>query len=219
MNLDELKIRLAEVFSQRWSEFQESSAYLQLKDKYEDLSTSGQQVTKLLGGLFLIVVVGFLPYTWLDSASTYLADFELKRDLTRDLLQLRRDQQQAPQLPFTPAASDLKTQADGVLQSLQLLPEQIKSSQISTFRSEQGSEIPSAVSQAGVVITLEKLNLKQLVELSYRLQTLSDLVKLTAFDVKASIPDPHYFDAMLRLVSFQATASNSAPGSNPSRGK
>lgn len=212
MNLGEITSRAGEAIGQRWSEFQESSAYLQLKDKYEDLSSTGQQLVKIGSAFLAVVVVGFLPYSWIDSASVYLSDFELKRDLTRDLLQLRRDQQQAPQLPFTPAASDLKTQIDGVLQGLQLLPEQIKSNQVSTFRAESGSQIPSAVSQAGVVLTLEKLNLKQIVELTYRLQTMSELVKLTALDVKASSPDPHYFDAMLRVVTFQANAPAEAPG-------
>ncbi len=207
MNFEELKIRFIEGLTQRWNEIQESSAYLQFKERYEELPGVGQQLFKIACALVIGLLLLATPLTWLDSANNFMTDFDAKRSLTRDLLHLRRESQQGPQLPFAPSATDLKTQADGVIQSLQLLPEQIKSVEINTFQSERGSEIPTHVVQSGVVVTVEKLNLKQVAELTFRLQSISELVKVTALDIKAASPDPHYLDVMLRLVAFQPPAS------------
>jgi hypothetical protein len=64
------------------------------------------------------------------------------------------------------------------------------------------SLVPDAVKQAGVSLLLKKLNLRQVVEISHRLQTLSPGVKLMGLDVRENLGASHYFDAVFKLASF-----------------
>ena len=46
------------------------------------------------------------------------------------------------------------------------------------------------------------MNLRQIVEISHRLQTLSPGIKLIGFDIHENANTSHYFDVIFKIVAF-----------------
>lgn len=203
MDFNELKTRFIDTVQSRWSDFQESSLYIQLRDRYEELSPRGQKLSRWGSCAFLALALLVLPLSWIQSSSEQVTDFEEKKELIRDLLRLRRDLANSPNIPPPISSAELKSQVDGALGQMGLGGDQKKESMAMSFQPEVGSKlIPNYIVQNGVQVTLTQLNLKQVVDIAFKLQTLSEMIKVTAMDLKARAENPHYYDVMFRVVNF-----------------
>lgn len=215
MTVNELKEQFIDAVKSKWGEFQESSLYIQVKEKYDDLSPGLQKV--VIVSIFAIIAVFLIlpPTSWIESSSSYIENFENKKTLIRNLLQLKRDIGQAPQVPNGIPSSALKSQVDTAIRTLGLTADQIKGvEEVSIANDGTSHLIPSSVTQAGVQLTVWKINLTQFLDLSYRIQRLSPSTKLLSIDMKANSEDVHYYDVIFQLISFsvpQAEIDEGAP--------
>ncbi len=202
MNIDDIKDQIIERAKTLSEQIQESSIYINLKERYENLSANGQRLTIVGASAFCIFLVLYSPFSWLTTSSDYVTDFEETRGLIRELLQSSRDPSAtlAISIPGLPIPQ-LQSQVEETLKRAQLSTEQINSIKAT---SEPSRLIPSELSFGDLEVSLQKLNIKQIVDLGHNLQSLNPLVKLKDLQMKANSTDQRYFDVIYTLSSINA---------------
>lgn len=200
MNFDDLKDRLQSELKQLWEKIQDSSAYNQARDRFENLSPFGQKAS-LIGAVFLVLAFFFsIPWGFYSNSSLHEEEFLASRNLIKDLFKAQREAQEAPQLMMAPSPDSLKMQIENSLKAFQLLPDQIKGVEVS---SEKTSLLAENLVQGFVKVSLAKLNLRQINDIGYQLQSLNPNVKIKDLSIEPSLSQPKYFDASFRLVALK----------------
>lgn len=142
-----------------------------------------------------------IPYSFVSSSSNFVAEFEEHRDLIRSLLRTR-NLSGGPPLPRGMTAEDMKMRVESSLDQAGLLDTQLGSIEILSDGDPNSKLAPANVTQQGVKVELKKLNLRQILDLGYRLQNLDGSVKMTGLEIKAAADDPHYFNTIFKLISY-----------------
>jgi len=204
MNFDDLKDNLKSQLSQTWSRIEESSFYNQMRDRFENLSPSQQKLAMMGTGALLALIVISVPYSYYSSSTDYVSTYEEKRGLIRELLKVTRESSEVPDLPVAPSSDILKSNIENQLRMANLLPEQMKG--IEVISADTGL-IPKSLLEAGLRISLAKLNLRQIVDIGYNIQAISPSVKMNDVNIKANSEDPKYFDVDFKLVSLAVPQS------------
>jgi hypothetical protein len=199
--LEDIRDNLRDQFRQIAANIQESSAYISLNEKYQSLSPAGQKASlagAIVVGLLLVMAV---PWTFYSGSQTSMEEFESKRTLVRDLFRVTREASSIPVPPPPVTAMELQNNARNALNGARLQPEQI------TAVNEVPVTVPGvpkSVDQAGIIVTLAKLNLKQVVEIGHELQNLHQMARMSGLEIKANVADPKYYDATYKIVAFSA---------------
>lgn len=207
MNFDELKERVLTQLLSYWERIRESSAYNQLRDRYENLSPSAQRWTLIGGAVAIVAIVLSFPYSYYSNSQTYVSEFEEKRGTIRELLKVSREASDIPDLAQPPPMDQLKNMADTQIKNANLLPEQIKSVEVTAANSKL---IPQNLSSGSLVVTLSKLNLRQVVDLGYQLQAMNSSVKMQDLSIAANRDDVHYFDVVYKLIALAVPSTPTA---------
>ncbi|WP_413587289.1 hypothetical protein [Bdellovibrio sp. HCB274] len=202
MNLEDVKDRLSSEFRATWDRIQESGAYNQMRDRYENMTPSMQKLT-IYGGIALAtLMVLSIPYGYFSGSSEAVGEFEGKRMTIRELLKVSREASEVPAIPQAPSMDAIRGTVDNMIQAAHLLPEQIKGTQ-----STGGSGlIPTNLSEGGLQISLAKLNLRQIVDLGYKFSNISPSVKMADMSMTANREDNRYFDVVYKLVALAVPA-------------
>jgi len=209
--------------SQRiWSQIQESSAYNQLKDRFENLSPNRQKA--LIGGAAGLVVLLLLslPLTYLLSSADSIGTYEAQRDLIHDLFKIQQDSQSAMGLNPAPNSDSLRSRIDTQLQQAQLVPEQI----VGTSLGDMPMSIPKERIDSALQVTLKKLNLNQIVDIGYQILSIHPAVKMFGLTMEANASDPRYFDVVYKIITLKVPVYVPPPpleeenkAKKPSKGK
>ena len=203
MAFDELREKVKDQVVEKWEEVKESSAFISLKEKYDDLTPNAQILIKGVGVFFAGSLVFMLIFGFFSEANQRINEFEETKQTIREMLRLKRDIAQAPRIPSPPPESALKSQVDRVIESFNLDPVQIDEITVQEFKSDPKSDlVPRSVRQAGVLVSLKQLNLNQVVDVGFRLQNINSAAKLTAVDMKPSEENDHYFNVMYTLIGY-----------------
>jgi hypothetical protein len=213
MALDDVKDNLKEQAKAIWSRVRESDAYLQLSEKYQSLSPDGQKAA-----LALSLVVGFLivmavPWSFYSSSQTSVEDYEVKRDLVRELFKVNRETAGLPPAPAPIGASELEGLARQNLSNARLVPEQIVGV---TETPANVAGIAKTIEQTGIAVSLSKVNLKQIVDIGNDLQNMQSTARMMGLEIKASAADSRYYDVVYKIVAF-AAKPDVAPKKGPKK--
>jgi hypothetical protein len=200
MNFADIISQFKDRIKSLWAQFEESSAYQQLMDKYEDMSPRKQKIVQICCGIGFIFILLIIPLTNILSSSDSIAEFEAKRDLTRELLRTFRDANQAPNIPQAPDLASLQSRIQSELQGLHLIPEQIQSVQEAPSNSQL---VPNEFSTGAIEINLHNLNTRQIVDVSYQLANLHPSVKLADLSMESSPEKPGYFNYLAKVISLK----------------
>lgn len=220
MNLDDLKEQLISLWSRIAERVQDSALYNQLKDRFDGLSPQAQRTTVLGGAVLLYLALLSIPYSWYVTTADQVTEFEERRNVIRELLKVSREVSDIPDLPLPPPVETLRIDAQARAREANLIDEQIKSVEALS----DGSRLISADKSSGAIqVSLEKLNLRQLVDVGAKLSRINASVKLTSVSVTATKEDPHYFNAVYRLVALavpdmSAELAPPEPEAPPARG-
>lgn len=220
MAFEDLKDRLSEQAQGYWSRIQESSIFIQLHEKYADLNPTSQKLVIVIGSLLIALFTLMLPWSYITSSQQSIADYEMNKLILRDLHRVSRASASLEGAPPQIDPNALASRAQTQLQGMALQQEQIEKV-IAVDNALGGSGIPGvpkAVQQQGIEVTLRKLNVRQVIEIGYQLLTLQPGLKMTGLTVTASSPDPHYFDAVYRVISFSLPAPPADVKPVPKRG-
>lgn len=203
MNLDDLKDRFSTELRATWDRIQESAAYNQMRDRYENMTPSMQKLTLYGGIAAAALIVLSIPYGYFSGSTDAVTEFEGKRMTIRELLKVSREASEVPSIPQAPSIDMLRGMIENQIRSANLLPEQIKGTQ-----STSGSAlIPSNLSEGGLQIQLAKLNLRQIVDLGYKFSSISPSVKMSDMTMTANREDNRYFDVVYKLVALAVPAA------------
>jgi len=209
LDLSGLKDQLRDQFETLWTRVQESSAYLNLKEQYDALPQAAQKALTVGAGLLGIGILLLLPYSYIQSAQEAETEFNETRALLRDLLHIARDAQLPPPLPPGASPAELQSQVQSALGPFTLLPEQMGPIQI-LGPSPAGGLVAKRIEQAGVSVQLNKLNLRQILDIGSALQRLNPGVRMMGLEIQNNREDNRYYDVQFQLVNF------SLPGAPPS---
>lgn len=195
--------QIKEQFLARWEQFQDSETYLQLKEKYDNLSPLGQKSLIALSVFFVFLFIFVTPYSWYATSEEYVLSFEDNKNLITNLLDVSQEAKKIPQHTQKLSSSDLKNRMDKILQDKWIPKEQIERIAESQFKNPQGSNlIPHGIDQNGVELNIKKLTLKQIVDLGYEFERISPMVKTLSLEMKASPENPHYYNTEFKISSF-----------------
>lgn len=209
MVFDDLRDQVLERGQAIWSRVQESSLYIQLSEKYADLNPTSQKIVLIASAAILTFITLMIPWTYISSSKTSLAEFEENKTILRDLYRVSRASSELEGAPPQIDPAQLQSRAQGQLTSMGLQSEQVAGVEIvdnAAPGTPQLPGVPKAVQQKGIEVSLKKLNLRQIIEIGYQLLTLQPGLKMTGMTVTASSPDPHYFDTVFRIISFSLPA-------------
>ena len=207
MAFENLKEELKENAIELWGRIQESPAYNNIREQYENLSPNAQR--GLTVGIIVIIAVGLImfPYSYFSSSSDNNDQYVANRNLVRELLRANRLASESLNMPRTVEAADLKSQISDMLATYPLLPEQ-NGGTTDIDLSDLGPGVAAGkLHITGVGVKLKKLNLKQIVEIGFDLQSRNPNVKLAGLEMTASSPDPHYYDVLYKLAVYSLPAS------------
>lgn len=210
--LDELKDQLKTSLTTTWERIQESEAYNQLNDKYQNLSPSGQKVAQVVTAVVLAGIVFYSPISQLQVSGELLTQFEEKRTLIRDLFKTYRESSGGLQMAPAPQAGELISTVQNSLSSSKLIPEQIIS--VNTTQAE-GRLIPANLQQAVVEVKLAKLNLRQIVDIGAQLANISQAVKVKDMFMQANAELAGYFDVTYKLYALKVPEPLPEPAPEP----
>lgn len=217
MDLAALKDQLKDQFKELWDRIQESSLYIELKEKFELLPSRVQKLiivgASLLVGLFLLSI----PYGNLSDSWLYEEQFVDNRELIRELLRASTTLKETSPLPTAASAAAVESQVRQVIQELRLTPEQIGNIQVVPGANSKLAS--SAVNEEAVSVQLKMLNLRQVTELSHRLQSLGSGIQPMSFQIQRSSGQTHYYDVIFRIFQFSLNlGSEDSPDNERPRG-
>ena len=200
MTLEDLKERFKSEVDQLYARVSETSLYLQLEDRFQNLSP---QVQKLVIALVAFLGLFFLFSTpvgsWMQGSDNQ-ASFEDKRLLMKQVNQTVQEGKNVPLLPPPPDMNYLSGQIQQSLSTLQVGEDQFGGVEVS---SENPSLIPAPLLQEVWDVKVNRLNLKQVVDVGFALQTLHPAVKLQDLVVTAEASYPKYFQVVFRLAALK----------------
>ncbi len=201
MDFEALKEQFLDRFQAYKSQLEDTGIYIQLKERYDNLSPGIQQAVKYAGLLFVIYFFYSIPASFIDSANQKLTYFEDNRQMTRELIRAGRIAQTVQLPPPAPTATSLSSHVERVLAAEQILPEQKMSS---TQKENVAAKTlaPASIKQSGIKLSLKKLNLRQLVRVGEALDQI-DSTKLINLAIQADAQDPHYFAVDYEVAAFE----------------
>lgn len=182
---------------------QESSIYIEIKDRYENLNSRMQTVVKLVVAVLVFLFLYSFIHSPLTTANENISSYQEKRELLRSLLKTSRASQDVPALPVAPGSDSIRFQLDSYFRQIGLVE-----SQISGIFPEinAGALIPTSMSDSALKVQLSKLNLKQVTDISHRLTNIAPSVKLLDLSMIANLEDARYYDVTWKLVSLKVPA-------------
>ena len=201
MIIDDLKEKIIEQSSQAWGQFQETSLFTNAKEKYDALSATGQKLSLLGLGLVGLLLLLAIPMAYYGSAATHIEQFEAKKNLIRDLFRLTHATSELPPLPIGVSTSELISRVQSKIDMAHLQPDQIKSISASE---QKLAGVSKNIVQAPVEVSLKSLNLVQIKDIGFDLQSLPN-IKMLGMTIEAIQPQTaslHYFNVIYRLANF-----------------
>jgi hypothetical protein len=205
MNFQDLKDNFVSQFKVVLDRVEESTAYQQLKDRYENLTPNMQKAVNL--GAVAVVVVIFLTAPWgslLQSVSN-LDEYLAKRALIRDLLKTAKEVNELPEMPQAPMAEEFKARVESELQSARVVKELIKSIEVVPVSSNL---VPADLIDSELEIQISKLNLKQIVDVGHQIQAINSAAKMSDVSLSANAEDARYYDVIYRVLLLKTMSSS-----------
>jgi len=205
-NLEDLLDRIKESMAQLWSRVEENSTYNTVRENFETLPSSTQKLLKAGGILLLLVGLFAIPISNILGASSYVSEFDQKRELVEDLIKASADQQKGSPLPPGLNSQALQSRVQSKVTSMRLMESQGPT--ITPLGDKAaGNLAPKAVTQTGVAVDFQGLNLSQVLDVGARLEALDASVKMMGMKVQPSQKFKNYYDATFQLVSFSLPVS------------
>lgn len=215
---------LKEKFKDSWSDLsskvQENATFNNIREKFEEQSARNQRL--IVAGLFLIIGLFLMsfPFGYISESNDTMTSFEENRSLIQGLLHASRAAKEPSPLPTPSPPEMLKSRVEAILKENRLVVDQMGEMQ---FMPDHPAKdlAPAAVIQSGLAVQIKKINVEQIMLLGHQLQNMGPGIKLMGFDVVQSPGQTHYYDMIVRVVSFalpQMTLDADVPSKGGKKG-
>jgi hypothetical protein len=214
--IDDIKERMKSESTRLWEQIQGSTAFNQLKDRYENLTPTVQRLL-IVGGI--VIICGILisvPLTSYLSSNDEIETYETQRDLIHDLFKVQQDMQTTSGLTPVPGIDSLASKVDSQLHSSTLMPEQIRGVSVETIP----ANLPREHIDGAMKVSLTKLNLRQIVDIGHQIMSINPAIKMMDLSIEANFQEPKYFDVIYKFISLKIpvyippAGDDEAPGKN-----
>lgn len=201
--LQQIIDQLKDTIGARWEQFQETDLYIQLREKYDNLSPVAQK-SVIFGSIGFVFLILFLtPYGWYSTSEEYVVSYEDNKNMIVNLLEVSQEVKKIPAQSQSIRSTELKSLMDKIVSDKGIAKEQITNfSEVKLTNPTGSTLIPANVDQNGVELSIKKLTLKQIVDLSYEFDRISPITKTLILEMKASKDDVHYYDTLFKVASF-----------------
>jgi hypothetical protein len=197
MNFQDLRDNLLAQFKILMDRAEESAAYQQLKDRYENLNPNMQKAVTISAVVVIVLIFVSSPWGSLMQSVSNIDDFLARRGLIRELLKTAKEANEVPEIPVPPPMDSLKSRIQTELQASRVMQDLIKSVETVPV----GSKLfPQELSDGTVEVVVNKLNLKQIVDVGQQLTAISPSVKMKDMIMNANAEDERYYDVIYRLI-------------------
>ena len=200
MDIESLKENLIKKFVTYKARLEDSEIYSRLLEAYQNLSPNVQQLVSYCFLFFILYGIYSLPASYVSASKEKLAFFEENRKLTRDMIQASHIAKNTPSPPSSLSTSQLKSEVENKIKIQQIITEQQKGISILP-RVSNPSLLPKKVRQMGLKIDVDKLTLKQLIQLGESFDSIKSS-RLMNITIQADKEDPHYFNVEYEIASF-----------------
>lgn len=206
--LDDIKEQLKANWQIILQKVQENPSYVQIQDRYQTLSPSGQKMVRLGGVLAFIFLLVFYPMSLFFTSQDSIVSFEEKRALIRELFKTYRDASAQPNIAIPPSAESIKSTINSILTTADLTEEQ-KNGVIDA--TPEGKLIPANLVSHVIEVSLSKLNIRQIVDIGASIVGISESVKMKDMSITAHLADTRYFDVKFKLYSLNVPEPTPEP--------
>lgn len=206
MRLEDLKEQIQERVKDSWIKIQESSAFISIKEKYDDLTPNAQKILRTATLLCCVGFVFWILWGLFSTSSEKLEEFNSYQKSMQELARLKREMASAPRISSPPSPPALQQRVNVILKSSYLNSDQIDEVSLRDLATNALIQSPKGkignVQQKGVWVSLKTLNLKQITDIAFQLQNIHNAVKLMGLDMKTSDGYRNYYDVMYTIVGF-----------------
>ncbi len=202
MAFDDLKDKLVDSFTQTKEKFAENPHVQTIKEKFETLPAQTQKIILTALGVLGVLILLYLPYSFLSSSADNVADFNKHRNLIRSLFKYSQLPKGKTPLPATSNANNVTSQIRSSLGRFDLLPNQIISIEETDLKSTGKSLVKKPIQQTAIKASFKQLNVRQVVDLSFHLKNFKDHIKLISTSMSEDTDKKQYYNVDYRLVSY-----------------
>lgn len=202
MGLEDIKDRLYDESKALWARIQDSSSFVQLKERYDSLPPKGQK-TVVAGSVVMVFLILFVlfPYSYYSSGDESISQFVINRDLTRELFRVEREVAQIQVPNSLLDAGSLESQLNS-LNTIQKIQDSQRMGVVDfTLTPDQQKKIPSRIRASYKSVKFSQLNIQQVTDLATQIERLDPNVRIWSVSIlptaKAS-----YFDADFKVALF-----------------
>jgi hypothetical protein len=214
MAFEDVKDKFRDSFQTIAGHVQESDLYIRLVEKFQDRSPRSQKMILAGGSAIGVLVMLLIPWLFFSSSMDQMDTMEANKSLMRELFRVSRVASTLPPLPPTVTQADLR---NFIQSELNMINPPVKDqigpmTDFDDTGKTAGTPFSKELEQRGVAVTLNKLNLQQVVDIGGRLQRIRPTTKMLGIEVKATDKDPHYFDVTYRIAAISLPPETAAGG-------
>jgi hypothetical protein len=199
--------QLMESLKAAWVAQMESPWVISLREKFDELPPIGQKALLYGTGIILSLLILSWPLSDVMTSWDLSSQFEERRQTLKDLYKVQQEIAQAPLVPVPAPPIGSKPMMDQKLMAVGIKAEQIRTVTETPPTMQFGAEM------RGVSYTIERITIRQAIDVAYELEHMDPSYKLQGFSVKAHPSDPHFFNTTISISNYAPKLSNlGAPG-------
>ncbi|HPI40942.1 MAG TPA: hypothetical protein PLJ21_09060 [Pseudobdellovibrionaceae bacterium] len=216
MIFEDLKDQFQIIVKNLFDKVEESETFQKVQERFQLLPPSLQKISLFFGTGILVLVLFLIPLSQMSSSQDLLQEFQSLRQIIRNLNHIQSTASSASQFSIAPNIEALKSNIENQLKGQNL----IKTLQGPTFETSSSNDlekslIPPHLLQDRLFIKFVKLNLKQVLDIGYLLQTIHSSSKLYNLKMNTNREDPRYLDVHFELFTLNVPQSGSNSFSDP----
>ena len=198
MDFNNFKEELKNIINNVYSYIINSAAFYFIKEKYDHLSVLNRKIIQISCFIILLCVLLYYPTSHIYSSWKKRRDANTKQTLIRELMRLSPNRKNNISSSYLPGQDPLKFIQQRI-PVLQIPKKQIQ--KIKKVKEIQKSSLLKAKVET-VIVEVQNLNLKEVVEYGYKLEKLSNNIKLNHLRIKENPNKNDYFNVSYALSFF-----------------
>ena len=199
MDLNAIKARLSQDLLETRSRIEQSTAFQQLRAKWDTLEPQQQKGIQIATPFLLVLILILPTYSRWSESTSNLEAYEEKKELMRTLMLTQKEITELPQIANPSGLEALRLRIQSEALENGLLPEQKQSIQTLTADSLQ---VPysSKIIEGVLEIPLFQITIKQLVQLATQIEQISPQLRVENMNLSQDPKLAGYLNATLQVV-------------------
>lgn len=204
MNFEDIKEQLQDQLKASLEKIKDSTLYIQLKERYDQLSPKNQKYLNIASAILVFYFIISIPISFLNEANTSIEKYKAQKELLARLVKTKEMKDNTPPMASPIEASRLSRNIESYLTKEGFKKEQITKTE--NFKEDNKGQFPDAPKDAiisGVKVALKQINLKQFVDVIYNTQRQARPGKMTHLKMSPNAEKAGFFDIEFEIRNFE----------------